>query len=58
MLGIFMLLLSSSDLFQNQLFNKKSFRNTIPVSNGLDPDQDQSSVGLFAKVISIDKSCS
>ena len=26
--------------FQNQLFKKNSFRNTIRVSNSLDPDQD------------------
>ena len=39
MLGMFMVLLSSADVF------KKSSRNTISVSNGLDPDQDQRSVG-------------
>ena len=27
-------------------FSKKTFRNTIRVSNGLDPDQDQRSVDL------------
>ena len=34
-----MLLLSSADFFQNKLFSNNSFRNTIRVSNGLDPDQ-------------------
>ena len=36
-----MILLSSADFFQNLLFSKNSFRNTISVSNGLDPDQDR-----------------
>ena len=36
-----MLLLSSADFFQNKLFPKKSFRNTMTVSKGLYPDQDQ-----------------
>ena len=40
-----MLLLSSADFFQNYLFKQNSFRNTIRVSNGLDPDQDGHSVG-------------
>ena len=31
--------LSSADFFQNQLFEKNSFRNTIRMSNSLDPDQ-------------------
>ena len=31
--------LSSVDFFQNQHFLKNSFRNTIRVSNSLDPDQ-------------------
>ena len=35
-------LLSSADF---QLFSTTSFRNTISVSNGLDPDQDRRSVG-------------
>ena len=40
-----MLLLSSADFVQIQLtFSKRSFRNTIRVSNGLDPDQDRCSV--------------
>ena len=33
-----------SRLFQNY-FEKNSFRTTIRVSNGLDPDQDRRSVG-------------
>ena len=38
-----MLLLSSADFFSSKLtFLKNSFRNTIRVSNGLDPDQDRS----------------
>ena len=42
-----MLLLSSADFFLLKLnfFKKKSFRYTIRVSNNLDPDQDQRSVG-------------
>ena len=39
-----MLLLSSAEFFQNQLFSKNSFRNTFRVSNCLDPDQDPSIV--------------
>ena len=35
----------SSDFFQNQLFQKRSFMNTIRVSNSLDPDQAQHFVG-------------
>ena len=34
---IFMLFLSSVDLFLDKLFLKNLFRNTIKVSNGLDP---------------------
>ena len=37
----FFMLLSSADFFQNKLFIKKSFRNTVRLSKGLDPDQDQ-----------------
>ena len=43
--------------FKINFLKKKSFRNTIGVSNGLDPDQDRHSVGpdlgpkLFSKVI-------
>ena len=32
-------------LFSKLTFSKNSFRNTIRVSNGLDPDQDRHSVG-------------
>ena len=39
-----MLLLSSADFFQ-----ENSFRNTIGVSNRLDPDQDRSSVQTVCK---------
>ena len=46
MLGnFFMLLLPSADFFSKLTFPKKSFRNPIRVSYGLDPDQDQHSVG-------------
>ena len=42
----FILLLSSADFFSKSTFyKKKSFRNNIRVSNGLDPDQDWHSVG-------------
>ena len=40
-----MLLLSSADVFSKSTFSYNSFRNTIRVSNGLDPDQDRRSVG-------------
>ena len=33
--------------FSKITFLKKSFRKTVRVSNGLDPDQDRRSVGLF-----------
>ena len=36
-----MLLLVSADVCQNQLFSKNSIRDTIRVSNSLDPDQDR-----------------
>ena len=39
-----MLSLSCADFFSNLTFSKDSFRNTIRVSNGLDPDQDRRSV--------------
>ena len=41
-----MLLLWCADFFQNELFQKKkkTFRNTIRVSKGLDPDPDRCSV--------------
>ena len=53
-----MFYLSSADFFQSKkegksFFPKDSFRNTIIVSNGLDPDQDwHSGSKLLAKVIS------
>ena len=37
--------LSSADIFQNQLFRKKYFKNTIRVSNSLDSDQARQNVG-------------
>ena len=40
----FILLLSTADFLQNQLY-PNSFRNTIRVSKGLYPDQDQHFVG-------------
>ena len=40
-----MLLLSYADFFQKLTISKNSLRNTIRVSNGLDPDQDRHSVG-------------
>ena len=40
-----MLLLSSDDFFFKVCFFNRSFRNTIRVSNGLDPDQDRTCVG-------------
>ena len=41
----FVLLLSSAVFFFTINFLKNSFRNTIRVSNGLDPYQDRHSVG-------------
>ena len=38
-LGNFSFFLSTAYFFQNQLFKKNYFRNTICVSNRLDPDQ-------------------
>ena len=35
----------SADFFQNYFFTKNSLRNTIILSKGLDPDQDQHFVG-------------
>ena len=40
-----MILVSSADFFSKLTFSKNSFRNTIRVSNSLDPDQDLHSVG-------------
>ena len=34
-----------ADFFQNQLFTKNSFRNTIRIPNSLDPDQARHFVG-------------
>ena len=46
MLGNFIFFfISSADFFQNQLLQKNYFMNIISVSNNLDPDQDQHSVG-------------
>ena len=42
---IFHAFVSSADFFQNYFFRKKSFRNTIRVSNSLDPDQARRFVG-------------
>ena len=36
-----------ADIFQNQLFFKTSFSDTIKVSTSLNPDQAQSSVGPY-----------
>ena len=38
-----MLFLSSADVFTKLTFSKNSLRNTIRVSNGLNPDRDQHS---------------
>ena len=40
-----MLSLSSADFFLNLTFSKKSYINTIKVSNSLDTDQERCSVG-------------
>ena len=45
MLGNFMLILSSADIFSISTFLKNSLKNTISVSNNLDPDQAQRFVG-------------
>ena len=37
--------LSSADFFSKSTFSKNSFRNTIKVSNRMDPDQAQCFVG-------------
>ena len=37
--------LSSADFFQKSTFSKNSVRNTIGVSNNLDPDQARQNVG-------------
>ena len=40
-----MFFLSSNDFFQNPTFSNNLFRNTMSVSNSLDPDQAQNFVG-------------
>ena len=47
--GLFCILfcMSSTDFFQNRLFSKNSFRNTIRVSNSLDSDQADILSGLI-----------
>ena len=45
MLGNFHLFLSPADFFPEINFQKHSLRNTIQVSNSLDPDQAQQSAG-------------
>ena len=47
MLGNFLykFVLSSTDFFFKIKFLKNSFRNSIRVSNSLDPDQDQQNAG-------------
>ena len=48
-----MLLLLSADFFSKLTFSENSFRNSIRVSNGLDPDQYRHSGSkLFAKASS------
>ena len=44
---LFMFLLSSADFLQNKFLANKPLRTTIRVSNSLDTDQDQFSVGLY-----------
>ena len=51
-IGRFLILFSHADFCRLMTFfssklssSKKSFRNTIKVSNGMDPDQDRRSVG-------------
>ena len=45
MMGNFYDFLSSAKKFSKSTFSKNSFRNTIRVSNSLDPDQARRSVG-------------
>ena len=40
-----MVLVSSADFFSNLTFKKNSLKNTIRVSNSLDPDQNRHFVG-------------
>ena len=51
MLGNFFMLFRLLIFFQNQLFRKKSFRNTIKVSNSFDLDQTRRSVSIYRKLI-------
>ena len=44
-LGNFSCILSSADFFSKLIFQKNSFRNTIRMSNSLDPDQVRQIVG-------------
>ena len=54
-----MFLLSSADFYQNLSKGpgemERAFRNTIRVSNGLNPDQDQCSVGCLQSISADDK---
>ena len=43
--GIFFMLYTLSADFDQNLFQKNSFRNTIRVSNSMDPNQDRRNVG-------------
>ena len=62
-LTLCMLLLLSADFFFNINFSKNSVRNTIIVSNGLEPDQDRQNVGpdlgpnCLQRLSADDKSC-
>ena len=55
--------LSSADFFSKSTFSKNSFRSSIRVSNGLDPDQNGHSVGpdlgpnCLQRVSTDDKNC-
>ena len=44
-LGVFPAFSSSADFFSKSTFSKNSFKNTIKVSNSLDPDQARHFVG-------------
>ena len=47
---LLMLMFLSADIFKINFF-KKIFRNTIRVSNSLDPDQDRHSVLLWVQTV-------
>ena len=57
-----MFFMSSVDIISKLIFSKKYFRNTIRVSNGLDPDQNQQSgrpdpgTNCFQRLSAVDKS--